>query len=288
MAKEKPRRGGGGTFEEVLYGDMLMHTLAMRGLVVGRPLDHALNAYLGEYSCNSLNSPNITEWESFVLEGRSLLPVVLSPESPAHVVWLSATRKAFERIHWKQARLYLGGEEGLKVHAPYSRIRKAELPFYFKKAEEQGLFHLESPPKELEGFGPTFSALILPLRDYGFKPGDVQGDAIVERYWEVKEDPRFKDELFAANVRKVGCFLAVADQYTYEMKKKRRPLDPNYKPSYIWQPLEEFYRDEYGREMPGLHKAYQEAHKLFVSLRRENKNPLAQHLINKRVLPAFT
>jgi hypothetical protein len=273
MSAEHDRRHEGRSFESVLYGDMFIHSRAVETFARRGDLTGNQRSYLAGYDSNSLNSPNITGWEAVMQGQQAYCPIIPSPESETHVALITTARAVFEGIHWEQTRFLLGGEEGLRVAEPQAPITEEEFSSYFTHAQEQGLFQLPGQPT-YKKFQPDALGIMIAYMHDGFVPG-----TLVTRTAEVQWDPRFREKLLAANVLKLGCYLAVSQQAAFENKANGEPISANFTID------ESMSREFEGRTLPGIAEAYQQAHGIFSTLWQRDQNPIAAHLIPQSTLP---
>lgn len=268
-------------FINILHGDAVIHANALDDYSRGLETADWQSDYLTTYNCNSLNSPNITDWEAATNGLPDFGSHVISPNSKLHVSVISRARGMFLSLDWEKMRFLLAGEEGLQVAEPGSPITDNELDFYFDHAEARNVFRVASRPSAAT-FHPDVIGLHLSLGSYGLTPG-----AAFDDYKTIELHPRFRDKILAANIYKLASYLAVMDHATFEAQMEGRPVSAAHIPTgdrYRFDEFENYHTKKHGTPSPSMGELYGYAHSLFVSLIGDRRDGIIDHIVKQREL----
>lgn len=276
LGRGKP---GGATNLETLYKDLVAYTRCFVTFTQGGVLDSNTVSYLNTIDCNSIGGSTLGKVR---YRHERYDPKTLGPNTGHHVELLSETAGEYDRLKWAQTRLLLGGEQGLAVEDPGKPIRLDETSTYVLSAERQGIIINQVRPIPQVEIGQDWAGILMSLQPHGFYFGR---EALVDRHNQVVRDERFRDQVLAAGIHKLGCLLAVTDQLIFEERVKGNPVDPNYT---TWVNGEDvLYMAMFNEpKLPGIHSLYQRTHSLLLAS-ADPHDPLLQHLFPLTTLPNF-
>lgn len=256
-------------------GGMGVYLYSVKNLVSGKPLSNREQNNIRIYNSNYLITSYILEWmHPGWYNGYG--PKFESPRSKSNLRLLRETEAEYERLAWETMRLFLRGEEGLKVEHPTQPISAEELPSYLRVGLERGVVlgdnHILAKVK------PTNDAHQLLVNI--FKAGANIPNDFVQQLKQIPFLERFRDGLLKAATHKLGAMLAVSDQLAYDAYSSGIPIPYNFKP-------EEFdaeWKKMFGKAVPCFGDLYAETHTVFTSV-ASPEDELVKYLFPLNELP---
>jgi len=259
-------------------GGMGIHLHAVSLLNQGKQLDYWAKASLGNYSSNFLVRPYIFVWTGRDSNDFGDGPSNLSPYSNEHLNLLRVTREIYGKIDENQIRVVLAGDEYIsRERLTLDELHNSLLPV----ARSAGLVSLTG---EFEFKRVPYSV----GRLFGdlYKANIEMSQELENRMDLVGDNPIFANEIRQAAIYKLGCMLAVTDQFTYDANKQGTPTQANFRPpdpegtwNNNWQKL-------FGEPMPTIEELYNQAYGVLKDNIDPN-DPITAHFVNLETLPQF-
>lgn len=273
----------------VVYGDMLVHCLAITKHAAGRELDENEISFFTTGMTNSMMVPISLGWVDEI-EGKPLHKYARTqveyPLVESYIPLYKETMAEYNRLQRKTTRAVLQNlpqkdlplvpEEDIQDDESDALLQIGLDNEFFVLSEGESLSTLDKRDKRLEDLN-SFGINLLLSRKGQITPSGRQ------RRVDISSASSIQDQFFRAAVHKLACYMGIMDQVLFQEKEAGRGASKTAKHP-IEGDFDKKLAGEYGGEYPGIARLYE----MGLEILRKNSqpgDPLVAPILEQGMLP---